>query len=75
MHNRTSFRTKIFFCVLIATLAALSLPIIYARATLHRDLLADAQRQALREARLAGMLVEADPDPQRPALPRAILAA
>ena len=62
MRASTSFRTKIFVCVLAVTLAALSLPVIYARVTLHSDLLADVQRQALREARLAGMLVEAEPD-------------
>lgn len=56
-----SFRTKIFACVLLATLMALALPLIYARVTLHNDLLDDAKLQALREAQLAGRLLDALP--------------
>ena len=53
-----SFRTKIFCCVLLATLAALALPLYYVRVTLHNDLLREAQMQALREAQLAGRLLD-----------------
>lgn len=56
-----SFRTKIFACVLLATLTALALPLVYARVTLHNDLLNDAKLQALREAQLAGRLLDALP--------------
>lgn len=56
-----SFRTKIFACVLLTTLAALALPLVYARVTLHNDLLSDVKLQALREARLAGRLLDVLP--------------
>ena len=56
-----SFRTKIFCCVLVATLAALAVPLVYARVFLHNDLLHDAKLQALREAQLAARLVDSLP--------------
>lgn len=57
MRTGTSFRTKIFLCMLFAIMAALSLPALYARLYLDDQLLADAQQQALREARLTAALL------------------
>lgn len=57
MRTGTSFRTKIFLCMLFAIVAALSLPALYARLYLDDQLLADAQHQALREAKLTAALL------------------
>lgn len=61
MAHDLSFRAKIFWCVLLPTLTALALPLLYARMVLHAELLRDAERQALREARLAARLMESLP--------------
>lgn len=61
MRMRVSFRSRIFACVLLATLGTLALPLYYARVTLHDDLLAQAGQQALHEVRLLAQLLEKMP--------------
>lgn len=65
MHTGTSFRTKIFVCMLFAILVALSLPALYVRLYLDDILLAEAQQQALREAKLTAALLEAYSQPEK----------
>ncbi|MEG2172728.1 MAG: ATP-binding protein [Desulfovibrionaceae bacterium] len=57
MRTSTSFRTKIFLCMLLAIGAALSLPALYVHLSLDAQLLADAESQALREAKLTATLL------------------
>lgn len=71
MRTGTSFRTKFFLCMLFAIVAALSVPALYVRLYLDDQLLAEAQHQALREARLtAALLAGHKDDPQLPRLVR-----
>lgn len=58
MRTRISFGTRIFVCALLTTLVTLSLPLYYARVSLHDDLLQQASQQALHEVRLIGRLIE-----------------
>lgn len=60
MRTGTSFRSKIFICMLFAIVVGLSLPAVYARIYLDDILLAEAQHQALREAKLTAALLESN---------------
>lgn len=57
-----SFRAKLFWCILFATLTAFMLPFGYARLMLHDELLQEAREQTLGEARLAARLMRALPE-------------
>lgn len=73
MRTGTSFRTKLFLCMLFAIMAALSLPALYAHVYLDDQLLAEAQQQALHEARLtAALLAGHRQDPQLSKLVRSL---
>ena len=58
MRTHISFRTRIFLCVLLTTIATIALPLYYAQVTLHDDLLRQATQQALHEVRLVARLLE-----------------
>lgn len=58
MRTGTSFQTKIFVCMLFAIVVALSVPTLYVRLYLDNQLLAGAEQQALREARLTAALLK-----------------
>lgn len=58
MRTGISFQTKIFICMLFAIVAALSVPTLYVRLYLDNQLLAGAEQQALREARLTAALLK-----------------
>lgn len=64
MRTGTSFRSKIFICMLFAIVVGLSLPAVYARVYLDDILLAEAQHQALREAKLTAALLESNSNPE-----------
>ncbi len=59
-----SFRKKIFFAVLMGTLIALAIPLLYARLTVQDFLLEETKAEALREARLISHLMNALPSIQ-----------
>lgn len=65
MSTGTSFRTKIFLCMLLAILTGLSLPLIYARVYLNDELLEQASQQILREAQLAARLMDEHTKPSQ----------
>ncbi len=61
MRISMSFRSKIFFVILVGTLVALSLPLFYTRVVLQEDLVAEAMIYAKRELYLVARLLNASP--------------
>ncbi len=53
-----TFRNKLFYCLVLVSLCSMGLPLLYVHGGMQRELIAEARRQALAEARILAAFLE-----------------